>query len=138
MKTYEEFVKLREDDSQINPSKELKISRGIGNPIGNRLETNSMIISKFRPIVSSVVRSLQNQGIPMREIEEMLEDGLRQTILSVGEKGEKISSPRTKMGTSEFLSKAKKRRQELEPEGDPSVFGQLPDSLERRPGRDDF
>ena len=129
MKTFEDFIS--EADNHPNIDKEVKVSRGIGNPVGQQLTTTSLVLSKLQPIVSQLTKILQDQGHQMRDIEEMLEDGLRQSILATGEEGKRIGSGRTKMSTSEFLKKAEKRRASMEPQGDPSTFGQLPDSRER-------
>ena len=129
MENFKSYLESKEK-RPTNTSKEIKIAHELGSDTTN-LVTTSKLISKLLPIVSSAFKDLTKQGRSPQEIEEMLEDGLRQAIIATNAEGQKIGSPKTKMSTAEFIRQAEKRRQDMIPKGDPSDFGQLPDSLEK-------
>ena len=126
MMTFKEYCERRLDEKESphlptrsNVAYELGVMKSTGAMAGSQIEGKSDIVSRLRPIVMKAFRDLGKKDMHPQEIEEMLLDSLRISILFTTEEGKITGGAKMKMPTSEFIRRSQKKHAGYAPLDEP-------------------
>lgn len=98
----------------VNVSREMKVMQSTGEAAGSTIQGQSVLMHTMTPIVEKAFRTYLRQGFHPQDIEEMLLDSLRLSILYTNEKGDMSGGIKTSMSSTEFIRKTQSKRRDQE------------------------